>query len=102
MEKEKLKGFISGILVASLLFMVASAAPVQKSLSVFYNNIQVVVDGVKIQPTDANGNKVEPFSYNGTIYLPIRAVGEALGKKVTWDQKTYTAYIGEQRKDISD
>ncbi|MDD2480738.1 MAG: hypothetical protein PHC44_06385 [Lutispora sp.] len=70
MKKERLKGFITGILIASLVFATINAAPVKKSLSVFYNNIQVVVDGVKINPTDAKGNKAEPFAYDGTIYLP--------------------------------
>lgn len=100
MKKERLKGFITGILIASLVFMTIKAAPVKKSLSVFYNNIQVVVDGVKINPTDAKENKAEPFAYDGTIYLPLRTVAESLGKEVTWDQKTYTAYIGKERKDI--
>ena len=38
---------------------------------------------------------MEPFIYNGTTYLPVRAVGEALGKQVGWDGKTKTVYIGE-------
>lgn len=58
------------------------------------------MDGVKINPADASGNKVEPFTYEGTIYIPLRAVAEALGKEVTWDQKTYTAYIGKAQKDV--
>ncbi len=99
-KKDLLKGLVTGILISSLLFASINAAPIKKSLAVFLNNIQVVVDGVKISPADAKGNKVEPFSYEGTIYIPLRSVAEALGKEVTWDQKTYTAYIGKAQKDV--
>ena len=37
----------------------------------------------------------EPFTVDNTTYLPVRAVAEALGKTVTWDEKTQTVYIGE-------
>ena len=53
-----------------------------------------MVDGIPIVPKDAKGNIVEPFIYEGTTYLPVRAVGEALGKAVTWDGATKTVYIG--------
>lgn len=99
-KKDWLKGLVSGVLISSLLFASINAAPIRKSLAVFFNNMQVVVDGVKINPTDAKGNKVEPFTYEGTIYMPLRAVAEALGKDVTWDQKTYTAYLGKAKKDV--
>lgn len=59
-----------------------------------YMNIKLVVDGVEVTPKDANGSTVEPFASNGTTYLPVRAVANALGKDVTWDGETKTVYIG--------
>ena len=41
------------------------------------------------------GNKVDPVIYNGTTYLPIRAVGQAFGKSVKWDGKTNSVFIGK-------
>lgn len=73
----------------------ASAAAVTKQISATYNNIQIVVDGVKVTPKDANGKTVEPFVYEGTTYLPVRAMGEAIGKQVTWDGNTQTVYLGQ-------
>ena len=58
-------------------------------------NIKLVVDGAPVTPKDAAGNAVEPFSCNGTTYLPVRAVASALGKEVTWDGNTNTVYIGD-------
>jgi len=93
------KFIISGIVSALLLLLIVSpgfAKSVKKNIEVTYNNIQIVIDGVKITPKDANGNIVEPFIYNGTTYLPVRAVGEAIGKKVEWDAATQTVYLGEK------
>lgn len=72
-----------------------AAGVTYKTIQVLYNDISLVVDGVPITPKDANGVEVEPFVYNGTTYLPVRAVGEAIGKQVTWDGNTQTVYIGE-------
>lgn len=49
---------------------------------------------------DANGNRVYPILYNGSTYLPMRAVCEQLaGYKVGWDQATRTASIAT--KDVN-
>lgn len=60
-----------------------------------YMDIQLVVNGLKVTPTDASGNALEPFASNGTTYLPVRAVAGALGENVHWDGATNTVYIGD-------
>lgn len=72
-----------------------AAGVTYQTIRVQYSGIQMVVDGVPVTPKDANGVEIEPFVYNGTTYLPVRAVGEAIGKPVTWEGKTQTVYIGE-------
>lgn len=72
-----------------------AANTVYKTITVEYSGIKLVIDGVQITPKDANGATVEPFIYNGTTYLPVRAVGEALGKQVSWDGSTQTVYLGD-------
>lgn len=59
-----------------------------------YMDIKLVVDGIEVVPKDANGNIVEPFASEGTTYLPVRALANALGKDVAWDGETKTVYIG--------
>lgn len=66
------------------------ASTVAKNITVYYRDIQIVVDGIKENPN------AEPFIYNGTTYLPVRAVSEALGERVEWDGTNNTVYIGEQ------
>lgn len=72
-----------------------AANAIRKTVTIEYANIKMVVDGIPVTPQDANGKTVEPFIYNGTTYLPVRAVGDAIGKQVTWDGKSKTVYLGE-------
>ena len=69
--------------------MVLAAVPVLAD-----GEISVVIDGVKIQPTDVDGDAVEPFAINGTTYLPVRAVANAFNFQVDWDGSTNTVFIG--------
>ena len=69
-----------------------AANAVYKNIRVQYCGIKLVVDGQTVIPKDANGKVVEPFIYNGTTYLPVRAVGNAVDKKVKWDGNSKTVY----------
>ena len=53
----------------------------------------IVIDGVKRTFYDVNGKQVDPALYNGSIYLPIRAIGEIMGKTVSWNEATETVFL---------
>ena len=92
---KRIQGIIIGILATVILLGgTALALTGTQSINVTYRDIKMVVNGQLITPTDAQGNVVEPFIYNGTTYLPVRAVSEALGQEVSWDGDTSTVYIG--------
>ena len=42
---------------------------------------------------DAKGREVDPVEYQGSIYLPVRAIGELMGKTVSWNEKTQTVTL---------
>ncbi len=97
---KRLQGFAAGILCCVLFVGISVFAKnTTETIQALYKDIKIYVDGVKIDPKDANGNTVEPFVYNGTTYLPVRAVGEAIGKQVTWDGATSSVYLGEKPGD---
>ncbi len=60
-----------------------------------YRDIKIEINGQRITPKDATGKVVEPFIIDGTTYLPIRAISEALGLNVGWDGATSTVYLSE-------
>ncbi len=94
---KRLQGFVAGILCCVLFAGISVFAKnTSETIQALYKDIKIYVDGVKINPKDANGNTVEPFIYNGTTYLPVRAVGEAINKQVTWDGATSSVYLGKK------
>ncbi len=87
-------------LVGALIMLViiatgatAFAAVRITSINVTYRDIKVAVNGTLFALKDVSGNTVEPFIYNGTTYLPLRAVGEAVGYAVNWDNETSTVNL---------
>ena len=97
--KKRLQGLIAGILIGAMLTSgVVFAKQISETVELFYNNIKIYIDGGEIVPKDANGNVVEPFTMNGTTYLPVRAISNALGKDVEWDGETFSVYIGKSDK----
>lgn len=95
--KKKVYFKVLGATIIALLLGCTNAIAKQstENIQVSYSDIKMVVNGVPVEPKDANGSKIEPFIYNGTTYLPVRAVGDAFGQEVTWDGNTKTVYIGD-------
>ena len=60
-------------------------------------DISVEVDGAVRTFYNVNGQEVHPIAYNGTTYLPVRAIGELMGKNVNWDQSTLTVSLTSPR-----
>lgn len=90
------KKIIAGITILVLLLSSASsvfASNGQNFLEVYYKDIKVELNGKIIDLKDADGNRVEPFISDGTTYLPIRAIGSALGFNVAWNSTTNTAVL---------
>ena len=68
-----------------------------QTIAIEYNDIKVTLDGKPVELKDATGKTIEPFTYNGTTYLPVRAVANLLGVNVKWDGDTNTIYLGEAK-----
>lgn len=99
--KKRFQGIIIGIIIGVMLSgFVTLAKTGTESISAWYSDIKICVNGEYITPTDANGNEVEPFIVNGTTYLPVRAVGNALDMDVDWDNDTSTVSLSDKSIDI--
>ena len=86
-----LMGMVTMLLMMAL--SVSAFAAYNQNMNVTFDNVKINVNGSQITPKDATGRVVEPFIYQGTTYLPVRAVGEATGYTVTWDQNSKTVYM---------
>ena len=100
---KRINGLIAGLLIGSLLAEGAVfAKQATETLDVVYDNIKILIDGKEYQPTDVNGNVVEPFIYNGTTFLPVRAIANAFDKDVDWEPQTSTVTLGSKNYDWLD
>ena len=81
-----------GLIVAAVagLAVPALAATGSRQVWVDYSDIKLVINGETVTPRDGDGSVVEPFTINGTTYLPVRAVADALGMDVDWNDSTNT------------
>ncbi|NOU99125.1 peptidylprolyl isomerase [Paenibacillus planticolens] len=86
--KDKVKGLIVGLTIGSLISGTAAFAA-SSQIEVAFRSIKYMFDGVEKVPADGKG-----FVYEGSTYVPLRFVSEALGKKVEWDEENETIWIG--------
>lgn len=92
------KRFIAGALVVLMVISFAgtvSASFGKRTVELNYRDIKITLNGEEVEPKDSEGKVVEPFIIDGTTYLPVRAVADALGLNVDWDGKTSTVILTE-------
>lgn len=83
-----MKKFVAGFLCCAILMsgMTVFAEGVTKTIDAVFGQVKLVVDGKAVDK--------ETLLYDGTTYVPLRAAAEALGKEVSYDDASNTAYIG--------
>ncbi len=87
--KNKIKGFIFGIVLMLLLSnLTAFGLGPSQLIEVIMNSVNLTVNGQKVA--------ADTILYNGTTYVPLRATAEMLGKEVGWDAATSTASINDK------
>lgn len=62
----------------------------QEITATLCKDIKITLDGEEYVARDANKQIVYPIIYNGTTYLPVRAVANMYDSNVTWDNGTRT------------
>ena len=87
--RDKLKGLVIGLLIGVLISSSVVYASGTK-IEVYFNNIKFMFDGVEQTPAQGKG-----FIYQGTTYVPLRFVGESLGKPVSYNSQTQTVFVGK-------
>jgi len=100
--KKFLSGYLAGILTFVFLFTMGTAAfagDTLKSLSVKIDkNIKVCLNGTLISVQDEKEKIASPLLYNGTYYLPVKAVANAGGLAYNYDARTKVMNLGMQNE----
>ena len=95
-NQKRWKDMLAGALIVTAvaaLAVPALAATGSRNVRVDYSDIKLVINGETVTPRDGDGNVVEPFTIDGTTYLPVRAVANALGMDVSWNGNTHTVTL---------
>ena len=88
------KGFGSGLILTALVvaLCVTATATSKRSIQV-EDGIGITLNGATFIPRSANGKQVSVFLYNGTTYVPVRAISEAMGMDVSFNSATRTVVL---------
>lgn len=65
-------------------------------------DFKIIIDGKEQKFKDANGDRVYPILYNGSTYLPLRAIGEIMNNDVLWDGDEMTVTLKESGLTVTD
>ena len=94
MRKKFIKIMAITLIITLSLGMGAYAASNNETIQVLLNrNLTITYRGEAQTMSDVNGNQVFPISYEGTTYLPIRAVSNMLDIPIEWDGSANAVHI---------
>lgn len=79
------------LLLSSAGALAAAPGPATVHATLWHNYIWI--DNVQAGFLNEQGKRVNPFIYNGTVYIPLRTAGEWMGCQVQWDQGTQTVSL---------
>jgi mevalonate kinase len=80
---------IASTMAASLLLLGGAvwAEGEYKTVEVFFERVKVAING---QPSQIDKDSI---LYNGSVYIPLRSLGEMLGAQVSWEAATRSVHM---------
>ena len=99
LSRKTIRRIVPALLCAALLtgLFAGSAGALSSVTAQLRPDLKIVIDGSTKTFYNVNAQQVHPILYNGTTYLPVRAIGELMGKVVDWNQTTKTVTLGGVR-----
>lgn len=95
--KKKFVVLLSAAMMVGGMTIGVGAAPVLEKITAHLNwGINYEVNGKQWTPQDQSGKRIAAITYNNTTYLPVRAVSDALGVAVNYDNKSQKISLGEK------
>jgi len=66
------------------------------------DDFTIVIDGKEQTFKTAAGKTIYPLLYDGSTYLPLRAIGQIMNKEVAWDNQTKTVTLTSDGYTVTD
>lgn len=80
-----------------------AAEGVQKNVFVqVRKDFSIVIDGKEQVFRTASGKAIYPLLYDGSTYLPLRAIGQIMDKTVEWNKNTKTVTLSSEGLTVTD
>ncbi len=93
------------IMTAVTLMLAAASAPIisygaetaksSKVTAYHKPNVTIIYDSEELGFSDVNGNPVYPIIYNGSTYLPVRAIAGLMNEPIEWEPLSQIVFIGK-------
>ncbi len=96
-RKVLLSLLITTIVTISMSVGAIAATNLQKIEAYLNNSLSVIVNGKALAVTDSLGKPTSPITYNGTTYLPVRSIGNAVGYEVGFDSEENAVLLDGSR-----
>lgn len=84
-----------GIGILVFVASIVSAVNIHKTITVQYHDIKININGKRVYP------ELEPFTFEGRTFVPLRFMAENFGKEVLWNEKTKTIDINDKTSSAS-
>ena len=92
---------VTAAIMAAAMAVPTFGATIRTADAQLRSDFTIVVDGDEVDFKTSSGDAVYPILYEGTTYLPLRAIGELMGKNVNWDEKNKVITISGERDSTS-
>jgi hypothetical protein len=97
MKRKHAISLLTTVVVVCIIATGGYAAATLTPISAYLNHgIRITYEGQPLELRDAQGRQLTPITYEGSTYLPVRAVAQAAGIAVDWDAATQTVLLGDQ------
>lgn len=94
------KKYLCMVIAAAMLFSLmvsATASDIKTRNAELRPDVSIIIDGTTTYFESASGDSLYPILFDGSTYLPLRSIGEIMGKNVNWDEETKTITLSGTR-----
>lgn len=101
MNKKIAVGLLSGVLTIGFAAGVFASGNLQEIKAYLNGEISFKLHGDDWRPKGSDGLEMLPITYEGSTYVPLRAVADALNVAVDYDTEAKSVILGEKAEAVS-